>query len=116
MMEVNDNRVVYIRYTMKNLAGELLENTLEGTPIGFLFGSPNIHADLQLQLKGFRAGDKLLVYLKLSPYENFVFDLIIDEVRAATDTEIMLGYPLQSAQKCAEDCACYGDSVQKQSV
>ncbi len=45
--------------------------------------------------------------------KTFVFDVIIDAVREASEAEIMLGYPLQVAQKCEEDCACYEDQILK---
>ena len=108
-MQIENNRVVFIRYLMKNQAGEILEDTLSRDPIGFLQGSATIHSDLQKQLNGYKVGDKPRVSLTLSAHEDFVFDVIIDAVREATEAEIMLGYPLQAAQKCEEDCECYED-------
>lgn len=106
-MQIDNKQVVYIRYLMKNRAGEVLEDTMNRDPIGFLYGSDSIHIDLQKQLNGLKAGDKRQVFLKLSAHEDFVFEVIIDAVRVATETEIMLGYPLQTAQKCEDDCDCY---------
>lgn len=106
-MQIDNNQVVYIRYLMKNQAGEVLEDTLNRAPIGFLYGSGSIHPDLQRQLSGLKAGDRRQVFLKLSAHEDFVFDVIIDAIRQATETEILLGYPLQTAQKCEDDCTCY---------
>ena len=108
-MQIENNRVVFIRYVMKNQAGEVMEDTLSRDPIGFLHGSTAIHVDLQKQLKGCKVGDKPRVYLTLSAHEDFVFDVIIDAVREATEAEIMLGYPLQVPPKCEEDCECYED-------
>lgn len=106
-MQIEHKQVVYIRYLMKNRAGEVLEDTLSREPIGFLYGSDGIYADLQKQLSGVKAGDKRQVFLKLSTHEDFIFEVVIDAVRLATETEIMLGYPLQTAQKCEADCDCY---------
>ena len=108
-MQIENNRVVFIRYLMKNQAGEILEDTLSRDPIGFLHGSAAIHPDLQKQLNGFKVGDKPRVFLTLSAHEDFVFEVIIDAVREATEAEIMLGYPLQVPPKCEEDCDCYDE-------
>ncbi len=72
-MQIENNRVVFIRYVMKNQAGEVLEDTLSRDPIGFLYGSATIHADLQKQLNGYKVGDKPRVYLTLSEHEDFCF-------------------------------------------
>lgn len=110
-MEIEPNRVVFIRYVMKNRAGEILEDIMNREPIGFLFGSNAIHETLQQQLLGFKAGDKVSLFLHLSAYEDFVFEVIVDAVRLANNAELMLGYPLQSSAKCEADCVCYDENV-----
>lgn len=106
-MHIEPNRVVYLRYVMKNRTDDVLEDTMNREPIGFLFGSGALHETLQDQLRGFKAGDKTTLFLRLSDYEDFVFEVIVDAVRLASQAEIMLGYPLQTAAKCTTDCDCY---------
>lgn len=111
MMPISKNSVVSIRYIMKNTRDEVLENTMNAMPVSYLQGSVNILPMLQEQLEELKAGDKKCIYLKASSgltNEDFIFEVIVDEVRAATKEEILLGYPVKaSAPKCEADCVCY---------
>jgi len=111
MTEVAKNRIVSIRYIMKNSKEEVLENTMNGIPVSYLHGSSGIQQLLQEQLEGLKRGDKKIVYLPASSgltSEDFVFEVIIDEVSIASEEEIMLGYPVKPVvQKCEADCDCY---------
>ncbi len=66
---------------------------------------------LQAQLEGLKAGDKKTVYLTAASgftNEDFIFEVIVDEVRDALKEEILLGYPVQlNVAKCEADCDCY---------
>lgn len=108
---IRKNSVVAIRYIMKNSRGEVLENTMNGDPVNYLHGSSAIQPLLQAQLEGLKVGDKRTVYLTAESgltNEDFVFEVTVDDVRAASPEEIMLGYPVKlSLQKCETDCACY---------
>jgi len=110
-MNIAQNCVVSMRYTMKNSRQEVLEDTLHALPVHYLHGSGTILAVLQEQLVGLKAGDKKKVYLQTIPgitEEAFCFEVSIDEVRAALPEEIVLGYPVQAiVQACEADCACY---------
>ncbi len=111
MMEIEKNRVVAIRYIMKNSQDEILEDTMAGSPVNYLHGSETILPLLQLQLNGLKPGNKKIVTLPATSGltdEDFIFDVIIDDVRAAMDEEIMLGYPVKlNLQRCEADCDCY---------
>ena len=111
MAQVANNNVVSIRYVMKNSKGEILENTMNNDPVSYLHGSSGILPLLQVQLEGLKTGDKKIVLLTAESgltNENFIFDVIIDEVRAAMEEEILLGYPVKiTIQKCEADCDCY---------
>ena len=111
MMRIAKNCVVSMRYIMKDGHGQVLENTMNSHPVTYLQGAPGILLLLQAQLEGMKAGDTGKVYLDAAAgltTENFSFDIIIDEVRAALDEEIILGYPVQSAvAPCEADCGCY---------
>jgi FKBP-type peptidyl-prolyl cis-trans isomerase SlyD len=110
-MQVEKNRIISIRYTMRNSRGVLLENTMESGPVNYLHGSNSIEPGLQAQLEGLKRGDRKKVYLLASSgltTDDFEFDVIIDDINIAADEEIILGYPVNiPAKKCEEDCECY---------
>jgi hypothetical protein len=111
MMHIEKNSIVSIRYIMKNSKEEILENTMDEFPVSYLHGSSGIQPLLQAQLEGLKAGDKKIVYLTAESgllNEGFIFEIIIDEVRAALKEEILLGYPVKlNVPKCEADCDCY---------
>lgn len=113
-MPIANKSVVSIRYIMKNSSGDVLENTMNNDPVNYLHGSTGILPLLQLQLEGLKAGDKKVVYLKAASgltSEDFIFEVIIDQVRIALKEEIMLGYPVRiNVIKCETDCDCYLNS------
>ena len=96
---------------MKNGRGEELENTMNNDPVSYLHGSAGIQPLLQEQLKGLKKGDKKTVHLPAASgltNGDFIFEVIVDEVRIASPEEIQLGYPVTVAvQKCEADCDCY---------
>jgi hypothetical protein len=111
MITIADNHIVSMRYIMKNSSGLILENTMRATPVSYLQGGNSILPSLQEQVTGLKPGDKKTVYLLKQTgltTEDFVFDIIIDAVRAASNEEILLGYPVQAdVQPCGADCQCY---------
>ncbi len=111
MIKVGKDTVVAFRYTMKNGKGDLLEDKLQEDPVNYLQGSAVVQQLLQLQMEGLKAGDKKSVYLFSSTgltTDDFVFDVIIDDVRPATEEEKFLGYPVHiKTDKCDTDCECY---------
>jgi FKBP-type peptidyl-prolyl cis-trans isomerase SlyD len=111
MMPIAKDNVVAMRYIMMNAEGLVLENTMSNNPVSYLHGSSGIQPLLQVQLEGLKAGDKKRVYLNAESgltTEDFIFEVIIDEVRAALKEEILLGYPVKlNAPKCEADCDCY---------
>ena len=110
-MTIKNDKIVSMRYIMKDSKGEVLENTMNARPVSYLHGTPGILLLLQEQLAGLKAGDKKTVYLETKSgltSEDFIFDVIIDDVREALKEEIILGYPVQSsAEACEPDCECY---------
>ena len=110
-MHIAKNSVVSIRYIMKDSSGAILENIMNNDPVSYLHGSPGIQSLLQAQLEGLKAGDKKLVYLSASSGltdDDFIFEVIVDEVRIALKEEILLGYPVKvNVPKCEADCDCY---------
>ncbi|MCW3091962.1 MAG: hypothetical protein JWP81_3031 [Ferruginibacter sp.] len=110
-MIISNNSVVSIRYIMKNAKDEILENTVDSVAVYYLHGSGGILPQLQEQLEGLKTGDRKLVSLNTSSGltgEDFIFEVIIDEVRAATNEEVLLGYALAvSPTQCGGDCDCH---------
>lgn len=100
-----------MRYIMKNSIGVIFENTMENEPVSYLHGATAILPLLQAQLEGLKAGDRIQVYLAAdqgSAGEDFVFDVMPDQVRPASAEEILLGYPVQGTlSKCTADCGCH---------
>jgi hypothetical protein len=96
---------------MKDSNEVVLENTMNDSPVSYLHGSTGIHPLLQAQLEGLKAGDKKTIYLTTDSgltNKDFVFEVIIDDVRAALKEEILLGYPVKlNVSKCEADCDCY---------
>lgn len=58
-MQVDDNTVVFIHYTLTNDEGELLDKSSEDDPLGYLHGHGNIIAGLESALLGRSAGERL---------------------------------------------------------
>jgi FKBP-type peptidyl-prolyl cis-trans isomerase SlyD len=115
MTGIGKGCVVSMRYIMKDSKGLTLENTMTGQPVTYLHGAAAILPLLQQQLEGLRTGDKRTVYLKAAAgltTEDFIFEVIIDQVRAALKEEILLGYPVQTdVQPCEADCDCYKSNI-----
>lgn len=115
MMNIAKNSVVSLRYVMKNSSGEALENIMNNDPVSYLQGSTGILPLLQAQLEGLKPGDKKLVHLMAAPgttNEDFIFDVIVDEVRAASKEEVLLGYPVQvNVEKCEAGCDCHSHTA-----
>jgi FKBP-type peptidyl-prolyl cis-trans isomerase SlyD len=112
MMHIKKNSVVSIRYTMKNGGGSILEDRLNNPPVSYLHGSNGILPILQSQLEGLVAGDTKTVFLAAASGltdEDFVFHVIIDDVRPAMQEEILLGYPVKpTGATCDAGCDCHG--------
>ena len=110
-MQIEENTIVSFRYIMKDDTGTVVENTMDGLPVNYLYGSAAILPLLQLQMKGLKPGDKKTICLPAeSGFTNhdFTFEIIIDHVRKAMNEELILGYPVTTnVEKCEQNCDCY---------
>jgi FKBP-type peptidyl-prolyl cis-trans isomerase SlyD len=110
MNEIVKNSVVSIRYIMKNSVGEVLEDIMSNEPVSYLQGAAGIQPLLQAQLEGLKEGDQKSVQLPAATgltNEDFIFEVVVDEVRPASEREIELGHPLKmTTQKCGPGCNC----------
>jgi FKBP-type peptidyl-prolyl cis-trans isomerase SlyD len=68
-MEIANQRVAYIHYTLTNDAGEVLDSSREAGPLAYLHGAGNIVPGLESALSGKKAGDRLNV--KVAPTEGY---------------------------------------------
>ena len=110
-MEIADKMIVSLRYVMKNNKGEELENIMGGLPVSYLHGSGNILPALEAGLAGLKTGEKKSLSIsgemeQSVPGNDFHFDVIIDEVRMATENEIQKGKPIWENEKneCGPGC------------
>ncbi|HEX4895740.1 MAG TPA: peptidylprolyl isomerase [Solimonas sp.] len=68
-MEIAEQRVVLMHYTLTNDRGEVLDSSQGHDPLAYLHGSGNIIPGLEKALLGKKAGDKLQV--KVAPAEGY---------------------------------------------
>lgn len=60
-MQISDNVVALIEYTLTNNQGEVLDSSVGGEPLGYIHGAGNIIPGLERALVGKKAGDTLKV-------------------------------------------------------
>ncbi|MDA1266700.1 MAG: FKBP-type peptidyl-prolyl cis-trans isomerase, partial [Planctomycetota bacterium] len=58
-MQIIENAVASIQYTLKNGEGEVLDQSPPGQPMPYLHGAQNIIPGLEVRLEGKSAGDKV---------------------------------------------------------
>ena len=63
-MKVGPNKKVSLDYKLFGEGGELLDRSLEGDPLSFVFGEGNIIPGLEKELEGMEAGDGKEVVVK----------------------------------------------------
>ncbi|HKO81656.1 MAG TPA: FKBP-type peptidyl-prolyl cis-trans isomerase [Chitinophagaceae bacterium] len=102
-MEIAEKMVVSLRYILKNSEGEEVENTITGSPVQYVHGAGKILPQLEILLKGLKAGDKKSVTVELP--DIFHFNIEIDEIRMATTEEIEAGVPI-TRDDCGPGCCC----------
>lgn len=60
-MQISNNAVVQIHYTLTNSAGDTLDSSVGGDPLAYLQGAGNIISGLEKALDGKSTGDTLVV-------------------------------------------------------
>lgn len=68
-MQIQDNAVVSIHYTLTNEAGDTIDSSEGAEPLAYLHGAANIIPGLENALLGKAAGDKLTV--QVAPEEGY---------------------------------------------
>ena len=100
-MQIAQDTVVAIRYTLKNDAGETLDASSDGEPLTYLHGNGNLVPGLERALEGKKVGDKLSVAVPAADaYGELDGDLIQDVPRTAfrgiDDIQIGMQFQAQS--------------------
>lgn len=68
-MQITQDAVVSIHYTLTNDKGETLDSSAGGEPLAYLHGNGNLIPGLENALNGKQAGDKLS--LKIAPADGY---------------------------------------------
>ncbi len=111
-MEVQKNTIVSLRYIMKNSRGEVLENIMDTAAAAYLHGSGNILPALETSLEGLQPGQQKSIFIAGENGNGldgiFYFDVLIDDVRIATEEELRKGKPEKhiATNDCGPGCRC----------
>lgn len=98
-MQVAQDTVVAIRYTLKNDAGQTLDASADGESLTYLHGNGNLIPGLERALEGKKAGDKLSVSVPAADaYGEVDQDLVQEVPRSAFRgiDEIQVGMQFQA--------------------
>ncbi len=87
MLAVAKDTVVKIHYTLTNGAGEVLDSSSGGDPLGYLHGHSNIIPGLESQLEGKNVGDKLIANVSAADGYGVRDDELVQEVPRAAFPE-----------------------------
>jgi len=79
-MQIADNKVVSIHYTLKNPAGEVIDSSEGNDPLMYLHGASNIIPGLEKELLGKQTGDKLNVTVQPDEGYGQVHQEMVQEV------------------------------------
>jgi FKBP-type peptidyl-prolyl cis-trans isomerase SlyD len=101
-MEIAEKTVVSLRYIIRNSDGEEIENTISAPAVKYIHGAGKILPQLENMLAGMKAGDKKSVSIDMPG--TFYLDIEIEDVRKATDEELIAGIPATDA--CGPGCCC----------
>jgi len=91
-MKVAENKMVALRYSIKNSRGAVITDIMNDTPFRYLCGSGGILPALEENIYGMHAGDqRSFVLLKEEQpglFEDLHIDVVIDEVLDPTPFEM----------------------------
>ncbi|QNL50569.1 hypothetical protein H8S90_02885 [Olivibacter sp. SDN3] len=96
---------------MKNSAGQILENIMDGPPIQYIHGLGKILAYLEAAVEGLKKGERKVLQLSLANGcegldDDFEVEVLIDDVRTASADELKHGLVLPEPDQCGPGCVC----------
>lgn len=100
-MQVAQNAVVSIHYTLTNDKGETLDSSAGGDPLTYLHGNGNLIPGLESQLEGKQTGDKLTVKVGAADAYGVYDKALIQKVprrsfRGVADVQVGMQFQVQS--------------------
>lgn len=100
-MQVAQNAVVSIHYTLTNDKGETLDSSAGGDPLTYLHGNGNLIPGLESQLEGKQSGDKLNVKVAAADAYGAYDKALIQKVprrsfRGVADVQVGMQFQVQS--------------------
>lgn len=87
-MKIVKDAVVAITYTLKNVEGEVIDQSADGEPLYYLQGAKNIIVGLEDELEGKSEGDELSVDIKSDLAYGPRVDALVQQVPASAFGEI----------------------------
>jgi FKBP-type peptidyl-prolyl cis-trans isomerase SlyD len=108
-VNIANNTIVSLRYTMHNDNGDLMEDNTLGTGITYMHGSGQLMPALEAAMDGLAIGESKSFSIHDQLLRgNFHFEVFIDEVRLASPMEIAKGVPekVSGVLDCGPDCDC----------
>ena len=100
-MQVTQNAVVGIHYTLTNDQGETLDSSAGGDPLVYLHGNGNLIPGLERELEGKQAGDKLNVKIAAADAYGEYDKSLVQQVprrsfRGVSDISVGMQFQVQS--------------------
>lgn len=107
-MKVEDNKMVALRYSIRNSQGNTITDIMSDTPFRYICGSGGILPALEQNIYGLQPGDnKSFALLKDEQpglFEDLYIDVVIDEVSDPLPAEMPQSI---SKTNCSDgDCCC----------
>lgn len=113
-MQVSDQKVVYIHYTLTNDEGEIIDSSEGQEPLAYIHGSGNIIPGLENALEGKTIGDKLTVSIPPEEAYGVRDDELVHSVPKAAFSgvdEILPGMQFHSDDNAFTVLDVQGDTV-----
>ena len=101
-MQVQDSTVVSIRYKMKNSKGEVMGDDDYRSEV-YVHGAGKILSYLEKPLEGSKPKENKIFTVNLNKKE-YTFDVVVDDIRWATEDEVASGQPNSKTCNCEGSC------------
>jgi FKBP-type peptidyl-prolyl cis-trans isomerase SlyD len=95
-MQVTQDSVVAIHYTLRNDAGEIIDSSSSGDPLVYMHGNGNLIPGLERELDGKKASDKLNVRIAPEDAYGVMDESLIQKVpRSAFGSQAQIAVGMQ---------------------